>query len=180
MVETLKKAAAALREADIPFLLGGGAAAWARGGQETGHDVDLMVKEEDAERALQALVDVGMRPEKPPEGWLLKAYDGDVLVDLIFRPTSGPITDEVIERGDELEVLSTQMRVMALEDVMVTKLDALNEQHLDLKSVLDIARPVREQIDWGEVRERTKDSPFARAFFTLAEGLEIVSPVSMG
>ena len=45
-----------------------------------------MVKPEDAERALQALVDAGMKAEHPPEGWLYKAWDGEVLVDLIFEP----------------------------------------------------------------------------------------------
>ena len=82
----LKRAAAALREADVPFLLGGSLASWARGGPETRHDLDLMIKPEDAERALEALAEAGMRPERPPEEWLLKAWDGDVLVDLIFVP----------------------------------------------------------------------------------------------
>ncbi|HSI97101.1 MAG TPA: hypothetical protein VK926_01970 [Gaiellaceae bacterium] len=27
-----------------------------------------------------------MRAERPPEEWLLKAHDGPILVDLIFRP----------------------------------------------------------------------------------------------
>jgi hypothetical protein len=39
----LKRAAAALREADVPFLLGGSLASWARGGPETRHDLDLMI-----------------------------------------------------------------------------------------------------------------------------------------
>ena len=65
----------------------------------------------------------------------------------------------MIERGEEREVLSTRMRVMALEDVMVTKLLALDETHLDFAGSLEIARPLREQVDWDEVRERTRDSP---------------------
>ncbi len=60
---TLKKAVAAFREAHVPALLGGSLAIWARGGPETKHDLDFMVKPQDADRALQALVDVGMRPE---------------------------------------------------------------------------------------------------------------------
>ena len=27
-----------------------------------------------------------MTPERPPEEWLVKAWDGDMLVDLIFDP----------------------------------------------------------------------------------------------
>src|SRR4051812_35587154 len=109
---TLKKAAAALREADVPFLLGGSLASWARGGPETRHDLDLMIKEDDVDRVLGALEAAGMRPERPPEEWLVKAWDGDVLVDLIYWPCGLPIDDEVIARGEVLSVLSMEVRVM--------------------------------------------------------------------
>jgi predicted nucleotidyltransferase len=178
MVATLKKAVAALRDANVPYLLGGGLAIWARGGPERDHDLDLMVKEEDADRALQALADAGMKPEKPPEGWLYKAYDdNDVMVDLIYRPTENPVTDEMLERGEELEVMAIQVNVMAAEDVFVSKLLALREHELDYRSLIEMTRAVREQIDWADVRQRTESSPFARAFFTLAEGLELVEPL---
>ena len=121
-----------------------------------------------------------MRIEEPPEGWLLKAFDGDVMVDVIFRPATGPVTDEVIERADEREVLSTRMRVMALEDIMATKLLALDETHLDFAGALDVARSLREQIEWSEVRKRTSESPYARAFFTLVEELGIVERADVG
>ena len=179
IAESMKKAAGALRDAEIPALLGGGLAAWARGGPFSDHDVDFLVKPDDVDRALEALEGAGMSTERPPEGWLVKAYDGDVLVDLIFAPATGPVTDELIARGEEREVLSTTMRVMALEDVMVTKLVALDETHLDFAGALDIARSLREQIDWSEVRERTKDSPYAKAFFTLVEQLGIVDPATL-
>src|SRR5215211_1864199 len=47
---TLKKSAAALERRGVPFLLGGGLACWARGGPESSHDLDLMVRRQDAER----------------------------------------------------------------------------------------------------------------------------------
>ena len=170
----LKRAAAALREADVPFLLGGSLASWARGGPETRHDLDLMIKPDDVERALEALTDAGMRPERPPEQWLVKAWDGDTLVDLIYCPKGLPMDDDVIARGEELSVLGMEIRVMALEDVMATKLMALTEHSLRYEGLLQIARALREQIDWMAVRDRTRSSPFARAFFTLLEGLEIL------
>ncbi len=179
MCVTMKKAAGALRDADIPFVLAGGLAAWARGGPSSDHDVDLLVKPEDAERAVGALEGIGMRIEKPPEGWLLKAFDGDVMVDVIYDPATGPVTDDLIERAEEREVLSTRMRVMALEDILVTKLLALNETYLDYGGTVEMARSVREQVDWDEVRERTKHSPYARAFFTLVEELGVVAPASV-
>jgi hypothetical protein len=173
----LKRSAAALREADIDFLLGGSLASWARGGPETTHDLDLMVRPGDAERALEVLAEAGMQPERPPEEWLLKAWDGDTLVDLIFAPKGMEIDDDVIARSEVLSVLGLDIRVMALEDVLVTKLMALNEHALRYESLLLIARALREQVDWEAVRARTADSPFARAFFTLLDGLGVV-PVS--
>jgi predicted nucleotidyltransferase len=172
--ETLKTAAAALRRAEVPFLLGGGLATWVRGGPESDHDLDLFVKPEDAERALDVLAEEGMRPEKPPENWLYKAWDGDVLIDLIFAPSGETITDENFERAEELEVNAVRMQVASLEDVLAAKLLALGEHEADYEPVLEMARSVREQVDWAKVRKRTAASPFAAAFFTLVEELEIV------
>jgi hypothetical protein len=172
---SLKKAVAALREADVPFLLAGSLAVWARGGPETRHDLDFVVKEEDVERAVEVLAETGMKPEKPPEEWLWKAWDGQVLIDLIFRPRGLDVTDEVIARGELLHVLGITIPVMSIEDVLATKLLALHEHQLDYTGLIRIARAVREQIDWRYLRERTKGSPYATAFFVLCEELEIAS-----
>jgi hypothetical protein len=96
---TLKRAVAALRDRQIPFLVGGGLASWVRGGPESRHDLDMVVKPEDAERALAGLADAGMRTERPPEEWLYKAWDGPVLVDVIFDPRGLEVNDELIERA---------------------------------------------------------------------------------
>jgi hypothetical protein len=174
LVDAMKLAAATLRDAGIPYLLGGGLAGWARGGPPTEHDVDFFVREQDAERALAALVNAGMKPERPPEGWLFKAYHDGTLIDLIFSPSGGPICDEHFSRAEELEVAAQKVMVASLDDVMTTKLLALTEQDPDFASVLEFARSLREQIDWDFVRERTTESPFARAFFTLTEELGII------
>ncbi len=174
---TLKKAAAAMREADVPFLLCGSLACWARGGPPlVTKDVDLCIKPEDAERALEALADLGLPTERPPEGWLFKAWDEDVLIDLLFAPANVPVTDEILARGEELQVMAVPMRVASIDDVMATKLLALNEHSLDLHQLLQIARSLRERIDWDELRARTDDWPYANAFFALVEALGVAAP----
>jgi len=173
ILDTLKKSTCALREAGIPFALAGGIASWARGGPPREHDIDYFVKPEDAERALAALAEAGLRPEKPPEGWLYKAFDGDVMVDLIYEPASGPVTDEELERAEEMEVQATRMRVLAPTDVLATKLLALKEHEVDYDSVLEISRALREQVDWDDLRRRTSHSPYAKAFFTLVDELGV-------
>ena len=173
LTDSLKRAVAALQEQGIPYLLGGGLGCWARGGPPSSNDIDLMVKPADAERAQEALAEAGMRADDPPEHWLLKAWDGDILVDLIFEPSGMRIDDEVIARGDELSVMAMHMRVMDLNDILITKLMALDEHSADYRDLILITRSLREQIDWGRLREATASSPFAIAFFALADGLEI-------
>jgi Nucleotidyl transferase of unknown function (DUF2204) len=175
LVAAMKEAAGVLQDTEVPFILGGGLAAWARGGPKTEHDVDFMLKRADAERALAEFDRRGYKTERPPEGWLFKMWVNDVLVDLIFEPSGGPISDETIARADVLEVVALRIHVASLEDVMSQKLLALTEQEPDYGSVLEIARALREQIDWDEVRSRTESSPFARGFFTLVEELGVVA-----
>jgi hypothetical protein len=173
IVATLKLAVATLRDAEVPFVLAGSFAAWARGGPEPQKDLDLMLKPEHAQAALEALVRAGMRPERPPEEWLLKAWHEEVMVDLIFCPAGLEMTDEVFERAESMPVMSVQTPVMALEDVLITKLYALDEHSLDFTQLLGIARALREQIDWRQLRARTSDSAYAKAFFTLVTELGV-------
>jgi hypothetical protein len=180
IIETLKRSAAALRDAEVPFALAGSVACWARGGPAPYNDVDFAVREEDGERGLQALVDAGMRPERPPEGWLLKAWDDDVLVDLIWDFSGVPGVDELLARAEELSVQAQPLPVMALDDVMVSKLCSMDEHSLDFAGPLAIARALREQIDWPAVRGRTAHWPYARGFLAMLEALEILEPPDAG
>jgi hypothetical protein len=173
LTDTLKLAVATLRDAHIPFVLGGSLAAWARGGPEPQNDLDLMVKPDHAAAALQALAGAGMRIEHPPEEWLFKAYNGEVMIDVIFRPSCLEITDEVLDRAEHISVMAITTPVMALEDMLVTMLGALDEHTLDYSRLLAIARSLREQIDWQQLQARTSGSAYAKAFLTLVQELGI-------
>jgi hypothetical protein len=171
---SLKRAAAALRDAGVEFLLGGSMASWARGGPETRNDLDIIVRPADAEAALAALVACGMRRERPPEEWLLKAWDGDVPIDVIFSLKGLEDIEEVLRRGEELDVLGVRMRVIALEDMLAAKLLSLSEHELDYSGPMSVARALREQIDWRTLGARTAHSPYARVFLRLLDELGIL------
>src|SRR5438045_3559928 len=159
LTSALKVASAALREAEVPFALGGSLATWARGGPEPQNDLDLMVKPQSADAALQAFADAGMRTERPPEEWLYKAWCGDVLIDVIFHPSGLEIDDAVLARADTISVMAAGIPVMALEDVLVTMICAINEHTLDYSRLIAIARSLREQINWPRLWARTGGSP---------------------
>jgi hypothetical protein len=175
IVATLKRCAAWLREAGIEHVLAGSAAAWARGGPAICSDLDFLVRPKDSAAALEVLAGHGLRPEHPPEGWLVKAHDGPVGVDLIHDPT-GVDVDEAFARADVISVMSVDLPVMAVDDILVTKLSAFEEHYIDFVGLLPIARALREQADWEDVRRRTADSAIAHGFLAMAERLGIVAP----
>lgn len=172
--ETLKKAAVALKRAHIPFALGGSYAAYARGGQGSQHDVDFMVRQQDGEAAIAALVAAGLRAEEPVEDWLLKAYDEDRLVDIIWRLGGRPVDDALLGRADELDVCSVIMPVVGATDLVIGRLLPMTSHFCDFTAPLALARSLREQVDWALVREETRESPYAEAFLLLGERLAIL------
>jgi hypothetical protein len=178
LLESLKRAGAVLRDEGLPFCVGGGLAAWARGGPATEHDVDLVIRERDADHALETLADHGMRTSRPPEGWLVKAWDGEVLIDLIFRPTGLCADDSFFAQCEILNVHAMPMPVMSATDLVLTKLSALTEHNLDYGPVLEYARSLREQLDWSGLQARTAWSPFADGFFAITRGLGLMPDAS--
>ncbi|ACU96720.1 hypothetical protein [Saccharomonospora viridis] len=174
LLRTAMRVANTLRSHEVHFALAGGCAVYAHGGPASEHDVDVFVTEQDAPEARKVLVAAGMRAVNPPEDWLLKVYDGDCLVDLIFRPSGRPVTPERLDRAEELRVGATTAPVIPATDLMVDKLLILNAHRCDFAPLLLIARAVREKIDWVEVSRQTGHSPYARAFLTLLADLDIV------
>src|ERR1044072_5015854 len=96
LVTTLKRVAATLKQAEIPFALGGSFAVYAHGGHSSDHDVDFVVRGQDKERALRELAAVGFEVEQPPEDWLVKVFEEGRMVDLIYRPVESPVTDATL------------------------------------------------------------------------------------
>jgi len=133
--EALKQVAVALKETGRPFALGGGYALWARGGPEPVHDVDFVVAEMDAAEIKEQLETRGLHVVQPPEDWLFKVYpDGDerVMVDVLFRTGGRPVQPDDLEGTEVLEVLSVEMPVQSVTDLVAQKLCVVEEQYLVL------------------------------------------------
>jgi len=174
MLAALKHAASALKSAEIPFALAGGYAVYAHGGASSDHDVDFLIKEEDAARALEVLAAAGLRPERPPEDWLVKVYDEDRLVDLIFRPVQRPVTDRTLVDAIERPLGGIHLPVVSATDLMVHKLLTYSQHSCNFGSGLPMARSLREQIDWATVAKETTESPYAVSFLVLLALIDVI------
>ena len=180
LATTLKRVASALKAADIPFALGGSFAVYAHGGHSSDHDVDFLLREQDKDQALAELAKVGFRTEQPPEDWLVKVYDEDRMVDLIYRPVEAPVTDETLLDTEQISVEAIFMPVISATQLMIHKLLSYSQHHCDFATGLPVARSLREQIDWTRVRRETSTSPYAEAFLVLLDRLDIVPATSDG
>src|SRR3954452_12315842 len=174
--EALKAVAVALKQAEVPFALAAGYAAWARGGPEPDHDVDFVVAADAVDAARKALEGAGLRVEQPSEDWLFKVFRDDAMVDVLHAQTGTPVGQELLGRAEVIEVLSVQMPVLSATDVVVGKLLAMDEHYCDFGTALPVVRALREQLDPALLADAADRSPFARAFLGLAADLGILEP----
>ena len=166
--------AGALSKAGIPYALCGGYAAWARGAPEPDHDADFLVPAAEAEHAAKVLADAGLQVVDPAEDWLLKVVRDEAFVDVLWRTCGAPVETDLIDRADELPVLSVHMPVLAATDIVVTKLMALDEHYCDFTRMLPVARALREQVDWDHVARAVDSNDFAVVFLQLLGRLGVV------
>jgi hypothetical protein len=174
LATTLKRVASVLKQAEIPFALGGSFAVYAHGGHSSDHDVDFLIREQDKERALDELAAVGFETEQPPEDWLVKVYDEGRMVDLIYRPVESQVTDATLADSVIRPVEAIAMPVLSATQLMVHKLLSYTQHYCDFATGLPVARSLREQIDWERVRRETAQSPYAEAFLVLLDRLDVV------
>ncbi|MGW4945452.1 nucleotidyltransferase [Actinoplanes sp. NPDC004185] len=175
LVNTLKRVASVLKQAEVPFALGGSFAVYAHGGHSSDHDVDFLIREQDKARALEELSAVGFEVEQPPEDWLVKVFDEGRMVDLIYRPVESPVTDATLRDTVMRPVEAINMPVLSATQLMVHKLLSYTQHYCDFATGLPVARSLREQIDWDRVRQETAKSPYAEAFLVLLDRLDVVA-----
>ncbi|MEV4837203.1 nucleotidyltransferase [Nonomuraea sp. NPDC049486] len=174
ILDTLKRASSGLKDAGVKFALAGGCAAYARGAAPSLHDVDFVVTEHDVPAALEALRGIGFRTAKPPEDWLVKAYDDGKLVDLIFKVSDRPVTDELLNRAEPMKASAVIVPVLEATDLVISWLMPLSEHACDYGALLPQVRALREQVDWSRVAAVTGSSPYAATFLTLLERLAVL------
>ncbi|MGI5155078.1 hypothetical protein [Microbispora sp. CA-102843] len=179
ILDTLKRAGAGLKEAGVRFALAGGCAGYARGAAPSLHDVDFALVEEDVPLALKTLESLGFRTAKPPEDWLVKAFDEEgVLVDLIFSLADRPVTETMIGRAELINTAALSLPVLEATDLVISWILPLSEHACDYGSLLPMVRAMREQVDWDRVASVAAPSPYASTFVTLLERLRIIAPTT--
>jgi hypothetical protein len=157
--EVLKETVEALESSGVPYALIGGLASTGWGRPRWTHDIDILVRPDDALRALQALARGGFTTEQTDETWLFKGFKNRVMVDIIFCSTGGFHLDgEMLDRAPILDFQGQKIRVVPPEDLLIMKAvvhDERGPRHWH--DALGIIRGA--ELDWDYLERRALKAP---------------------
>jgi hypothetical protein len=147
----------------IPHAFMGGMASSVHGRDRLTHDIDLLVRREDAGRLLDALAADGFATERRDEAWLYKATLDGVLVDIIFEAGADlvpvELDDEMLAHTRTATLGGIQFTVLAPEDLLVIKVLAHKEgrsRHwFDALGLLAAGH----RLDWDYLVRRARIAP---------------------
>jgi predicted nucleotidyltransferase len=174
----LDETMAALRAADIQFLLIGGVGSCVYGRDRGTRDIDVFLRPESAENALSALAARGFRTKKEYEHWLYKAWKDDVLVDVIFRSSRDILLDqEMLDRARTVTFRGREVPVAPPEDLVVMKAVAASEDTprywYDAIAIIG-----QTELDWDYLVARARQRGARRILSLLlfADSVDLVVP----
>ena len=147
----------ALRDAKIPFLIGGGYAFIRYTGIERPmKDFDIFLHERDWSRAVEALGTAGIETTLTFPHWLGKARAGDVFVDIIYGSGNGvaPVDDAWFRHSVEDEVLGIPVRLVPREELLWTKSFVMERERFDGADVVHLIRVCARDLDWRRLLGR--------------------------
>lgn len=142
-----------LREAGIPFLVGGARAFCCHTGiNRHTKDFDILVRPQDAERALAVGRQAGYEADLTFPHWLGKIHqaDGDEFMDVIFRAGNGlcPVDDSWMARGQEHVILGVRALVCPPEEMILPKAFVKERERYDGGDIAHLLHACAEQIDY--------------------------------
>src|SRR5204863_6598587 len=128
LLRALDEAQDALRRGDVRFLVMGGIASGVLGRPRWTRDIDLFVRLEEADKALEALEQAGFETWVQYQHWLAKAKKHGVVVDVIWRSSSDILLDdEMLSRGMSVTFRGHETTLVPPEDLAVMKAVAATE-----------------------------------------------------
>lgn len=116
-------------------------------------DLDLFLAPEDVPKALAELQAEGFETEVKDPVWLAKAHREDFFVDLITGMSNGIVTvnRSWIERAAHARVCGIPVRVLAPEELLVSKLFIAFRERFDGADIVHVIYGTRGRMQWERV-----------------------------
>ena len=152
-----RRSAAALLNANVPFLIGGAYVVEVYAGvSRRSKDFDLYVRPHHVDAAIDALAHAGYKTEKTFPHWLAKAGRGRDYIDLIFRAGNGlcEVDDSWFERAQDHDLLGLHVKLSAPEEMIWMKAYIMERERFDGADIAHILQSCAEKIDWPHLVHR--------------------------
>jgi hypothetical protein len=143
--------------AKIPFLVGGAYAfCFYTGISRHTKDLDLFLRPDDADRALNAFREAAYESELTYPHWLAKAKRGDECIDLIFRSGNGvcEVDDSWFDRAHHEEVLGLAAALCAPEEILWLRAYIMERERFDGADVAHLIQSCTDRLDWQHLLRR--------------------------
>lgn len=152
----MREAVEAVGEAGYRFLVLGGLASSLVGRPRWTHDIDFLVRPDDAREVLAVLQAAGFTTEETDPVWIYKAFKRDVMVDVIFMVMGGIyLDDEMLSRSIERDYGGLRLRIPSPEDQIVIKgivhREETSRHWFDALAILG-----RAELDWDYLLRRAR------------------------
>ncbi|PYJ35437.1 MAG: hypothetical protein DME79_02065 [Verrucomicrobia bacterium] len=148
---------AALRDADVPFLIGGAyVMEMCANVSRRAKDFDLYVRPYHVDAALGALAHAGFNTEATSPHWLAKARHGRDYVDLIFRAGNGlcEVDDSWFARAHDDELLGLPVKLCAPEEMIWMKAYIMERERFDGADIAHLLVSCGDKLDWPHLVRR--------------------------
>jgi hypothetical protein len=149
-----------LRDAEIPFLLGGGFAFYCYTSiARYTKDLDVFIHPNDLQRVLKLLTDAGYETENKYPHWLAKVYHHGQVVDLIFSSGNGicAVDSEWFKSGTPGTVLGESVQLVGLEEMIWQKAFIMERHRYDGSDILHLLHHHRETLNWDRLLRRFRE-----------------------
>jgi hypothetical protein len=146
-----------LDDAKLRYVVGGGyAMAYYTGIQRNTKDLDIFMKPEDHQRALEVLADAGYRTEYFYPFWIAKALSGEAFMDVIYNSGNGicRVDDEWLDNAIPYEVLGYATRLTPAEEQLWSKAFVMDRDRFDGGDVIHLILGRGQEFDWGRLIRR--------------------------
>ena len=147
----------ALERQRIPYAIGGALALLQHTGIcRTTKDLDLFLTSENSSAALRYLERYGFQCEVCDPVWLAKVHRDNFFVDLITGMSNAAVSvdESWIRYAQPVSVLGIQTRVLAPEELLVSKLFVTRRERFDGADIVHIIYGTAGNLDWGRVLHR--------------------------
>lgn len=123
-------------------------------------DLDIFLRPDDLNQAMQSLMENGFHTEVREKNWLAKAWKDGHFLDLIFGTGHGqlPIDDSAFEGSKRGKVLGVTTMLYPIEEMIASAAYVAGRNRFDGPEIVHLIRFAKGKLDWERILTRLGDN----------------------